>query len=86
MRHVLETSKRPALLFVHHPMAWLGASQTDAFVNMERSLIERFGSREIAIYGLHVPLDHYGDFSTTVTFARVAETTLRHCRSYGSPV
>jgi len=70
MGHVLDVSTGPALLFVHHPMVWCGGSQTDAFANMDDSLLERFARRKIAIYCLHVPLDHYGCFSTTVSFAR----------------
>ena len=37
---------------------------------MDRELLEHFKSRRISIYNLHVPLDDYGQYSTSATLAK----------------
>jgi len=36
---------------------------------MNRKLLEEFKERKISIYALHVPLDNFGEYSTSVTLA-----------------
>jgi putative NIF3 family GTP cyclohydrolase 1 type 2 len=70
MQYVLDTGTHDALLFVHHPAIWDIRNAPPVFQQMERALLHQFREHNIAMYALHVPLDHIGEYSTSVTLAR----------------
>lgn len=71
MQKILDTGTKNAMLFVHHPSIWDITEAPDVWEQMDRELLQQFKYRRISIYNLHVPLDNYGEYSTTVSLARV---------------
>ncbi|MFC1952716.1 Nif3-like dinuclear metal center hexameric protein, partial [Chloroflexota bacterium] len=69
MRTILDKNETGVMLFVHHPSDWNWSDPPDAFEQMDRELLNRFRERRISIYNLHVPLDNYGEYSTSVSLA-----------------
>lgn len=69
MQKILDTGIENAMLFTHHPSIWDIRKDPDVFQLMDRMLLEKFKARKISIYNLHVPLDDFGPYSTSVTFA-----------------
>ena len=67
---ILESGAQNALLFVHHPATWDIRKAPNVFQQMKKDLLVALKIRNIAIYNLHVPLDHFGEYSTSVCFAR----------------
>lgn len=70
MRAVLDDGAQEAMLFVHHPAVWDIRRAPNVFQPMNRDLLGQFRDRRISIYCLHVPLDNFGEYSTSVTLAR----------------
>jgi len=70
MKEILLSSACDAMLFVHHPMIWDIRQAPAIFQQMDTDLLSEFKARRISIYNLHVPLDHFGEYSTSVTCAR----------------
>ncbi len=68
MEGMLDEGLTDAVLFLHHPAVW-DIRKPDVFCQMDRDLLEKFKSRRISIYVLHVPLDSYGKYSTSSTLA-----------------
>lgn len=58
------------MLFVHHPSIWDIRKAPEVFQQMDKELLQQFKDRRISIYNLHVPLDNYGEYSTSVTLAK----------------
>lgn len=75
MQKMIDDDVCDAMLFVHHPSVW-DIRQNPPFYNMERTLLEEFRRRSISIYNLHVPLDHYGPYSTSVCLAGALDLTI----------
>ena len=69
MQTILDKGEGNVLLFVHHPMVW-DINKTPPWHPMEAALLNQFKDKRISIYNLHVPLDSYGEYSTSVTFAK----------------
>jgi putative NIF3 family GTP cyclohydrolase 1 type 2 len=69
MQRILDDNVQDAMLFVHHPSIWDIRKAPKVFQQMERDLLQKFKDRRISIYNLHVPLDNYGEYSTSVTLA-----------------
>lgn len=69
MQKILDDGVEDAMLFMHHPSVW-DIRRPEIFYQMDPSLLEQFRQRHISIYILHVPLDAYGEYSTSVTLAR----------------
>lgn len=69
MQGVINTGTQDAMLFTHHPSTW-DIRKKPAFLQMDRELLQQFRERRISIYNLHVPLDDYGEHSTSVTLAK----------------
>jgi len=67
---ILKTGAKDAMLFVHHPAIWDIRQAPHVFRQMDRQLLQQFKARRISIYNLHVPLDNYGEHSTSATLAR----------------
>ena len=70
MQRILDDESQNAMLFVHHPSIWDIREAPEVFQQMDRELLKQFRDRKISIYNLHVPLDHYGEHSTSVNFAK----------------
>ncbi len=70
MEKILDDDVVNAMLFVHHPCIWDIRSSPDVFYPMDKNLLYKFKERKISIYNLHVPLDNYGEHSTSCTLAR----------------
>lgn len=69
MQRILDDGAREAVLFVHHPSIWDIRKAPDVFQQMDIPRLKLFKDRTIAIYNLHVPLDNYGEYSTSKTLA-----------------
>lgn len=69
MKKILDKKGKNALLFLHHPMKW-NMNKNPFFQNMNRKLLEQFRKRKISIYSLHVPLDNFGEYSTSMNLAK----------------
>jgi putative NIF3 family GTP cyclohydrolase 1 type 2 len=70
MQKIISDDATEALLFVHHPAIWDIRQAPMVFSQMDRKLLQLFQERKIAIYNLHVPLDNFGEYSTSVNFAK----------------
>lgn len=73
MSEILAKDTKNALLFVHHPEIWDIRQAPKVFQLMDKSLLQKFKDNNIAIYNLHVPLDNYGEYSTSVTLAKALD-------------
>lgn len=69
MQRILVDKAQDALLFVHHPLIWDIRKASEVFQQMDRDLLQQFKDRRISIYNLHVPLDNFGEYSTSVSLA-----------------
>jgi putative NIF3 family GTP cyclohydrolase 1 type 2 len=75
MQSVLDKGEKDVMLFVHHPSTWDISKAPPLFQQMDRDLLEKFRERRISVYNLHVPLDNYGEYSTSATLAKVLGLT-----------
>lgn len=71
MRYILSKDETQLLLFVHHPSIWDIRKYPEYFQQMDRGLLQQFKEKHISIYNLHVPLDAYGKYSTSVSLAKI---------------
>lgn len=69
MQEIINKNEKNAMLFVHHPAIWDIRCAPNVFQEMNKELLKEFKKRKIAIYNLHVPLDAFGEYSTSVTLA-----------------
>ena len=74
MRKILDSGASDAMFFIHHPAIWDIRRAPEVFQQMNPKLLQQFKERKISIYNLHVPLDHYGEYSTGVTLAKALDT------------
>ena len=70
MQRILDDGTQDAMLFIHHPSIWDIRKAPEVFQQMNRDLLQQFKDRRISIYNLHVPLDNFGEYSTSVTLAK----------------
>jgi putative NIF3 family GTP cyclohydrolase 1 type 2 len=70
MQRILAGSETDALLFVHHPSIWDITKAPKVFQPMNGELLRQFKERRISIYNLHVPLDNFGEHSTSTTLGK----------------
>ncbi len=73
MKKIINDGAADAMLFLHHPSIWDIRRAPKAFYQMERTLLEKYKERRISIYNLHVPLDNFGEYSTSKTLADALE-------------
>jgi putative NIF3 family GTP cyclohydrolase 1 type 2 len=69
MQWILAGGETDALLFVHHPSIWDITKAPKVFQPMNGELLRQFKERRISIYNLHVPLDNFGEHSTSTMLA-----------------
>jgi len=70
MEKILSDGAQNAMLFVHHPAVW-NIAAPQVFLPPEAGLLRQFKNNGISVYNLHVPLDNFGEYSTSVSLARV---------------
>jgi len=70
MQKILDFNVKNAMLFVHHPMIWDIRKAPKVFQNMDKKQLQEFKKRKISVYNLHVPLDNYGEYSTSGNLAK----------------
>ncbi len=70
MQKILDDGIQDAMLFVHHPSIWDIRKTPEVFYQMDKKLLQQFKDKRISIYNLHVPLDNFGNHSTSVTLAK----------------
>jgi len=70
MQRIIDDGTQDAMLFVHHPSIWDIRKAPEVFQQMDRQLLQEFKNRKISIYNLHVPLDNFGEYSTSMTLAK----------------
>jgi len=70
MEKILSDGAQNAMLFVHHPAVW-NIAAPQVFLPPEAGLLRQFKNNGISVYNLHVPLDNFGKYSTSVSLARV---------------
>jgi len=68
MQKILNNGVENAMLFVHHPSIW-DITKDPVFQQMDKKLLEKFKEKNISIYNFHVPLDNYGEYSTSKNLA-----------------
>jgi putative NIF3 family GTP cyclohydrolase 1 type 2 len=73
MQGILDDGIQDVMLFVHHPSIWDIRKAPEVFQQMDRKLLRQFKDRRISIYNLHVPLDNYGEYSTSVSLAKALD-------------
>lgn len=83
MQRILDSGAKDAMLFVHHPSIWDIRRAPNVFYQMSPNLLRQFKERRISIYNLHVPLDNFGEYSTSKTLAdALGIYDLRACSPY----
>jgi putative NIF3 family GTP cyclohydrolase 1 type 2 len=75
MQYILGKDEHDAMLFLHHPSDWDLTKSPPGFQLMNRSLLEKFRERRIAIFNFHVPLDNFSKYSTGSTLAKALGLT-----------
>jgi putative NIF3 family GTP cyclohydrolase 1 type 2 len=70
LQRIIADGAENAMLFVHHPSIWDIRLAPQVFSQMDRDLLTQFKEKKISIYNLHVPLDNYGPYSTSITLAK----------------
>jgi len=68
MQAILDEGVTDAMLYVHHAATW-DIRQLPTFRQMDRNLLEEFRARRISVFAHHLPLDNYGEYSTSRTLA-----------------
>jgi len=73
LQKILDNGVTDAMLFVHHPAIWDIRKSPKVFQQMDKELLARLKEKRISIYNLHVPLDNYGSYSTSVSLAKALD-------------
>ncbi|MFH1561608.1 MAG: Nif3-like dinuclear metal center hexameric protein [Patescibacteria group bacterium] len=73
MQKILNDGVQNAMLFVHHPSIWDIRKAPEVFQQMDRDLLGQFKRNRISIFNFHVPLDSFGDYSTSACLAKALE-------------
>lgn len=73
MQKILDDEVENALLFTHHPSIWDIRRSPEVFYQMDKNLLEKFKQRCISLYTLHVPLDAYGEYSTSTCLSKALD-------------
>jgi len=76
MQQIINSWTQNAMLFLHHPMIW-DIRKTPVFENMNKNLLEEFKKNNISVYALHVPLDDFWEYSTSVNLAKALNIKIK---------
>ena len=69
LQTIVDSGNKNSLLLVHHAATW-DLNDERVFIPVDRNLLEKFRENKISIYCLHVPLDDFGKYSTSVGLAQ----------------
>ncbi|MCL2575328.1 MAG: Nif3-like dinuclear metal center hexameric protein [Defluviitaleaceae bacterium] len=70
LKAVLNDGVQDAIIFVHHPIVWdLSKDDTKAWYDVNAELLQEMKRRKISLFNYHVPLDSFGEYSTSKTLA-----------------
>lgn len=72
LKSIIDDGVKNSMLFLHHPSIW-DIRGEKSFYQMDKELIEKFKENKISIYNLHVPLDNFGEYSTSKTLADILD-------------
>jgi putative NIF3 family GTP cyclohydrolase 1 type 2 len=75
LKKIIDDGTENAMLFVHHPAIWDIRQAPEIFQQMNIEFLKKLRDRRISIYNLHVPLDNFGQYSTTYTLAKAIGVT-----------
>lgn len=66
---IINSGDQEALLFLHHPMTWDIRNAPNVFTEISKEQLHMLKERRVSVYALHVPLDNYGQYSTSAVLA-----------------
>ncbi len=70
-------NEKNSMLFVHHPiLEYYNNDQNCIMEIISKDSIEVLKNNNISVYNLHIPLDHYGTYSTNNTLADALGLTI----------
>lgn len=72
LQRIIDDGSTDSMLFMHHPSIW-DIRRKKPFYQMDKELVEKFRDNRISIYILHVPLDNFGEYSTSKTLADILD-------------
>ncbi|MFX1268576.1 MAG: Nif3-like dinuclear metal center hexameric protein [Promethearchaeota archaeon] len=72
LNKILKLRKEGVLLITHHPMVW-DITSPQIFLDINPKLLPKLKQQNISLYTIHVPLDKNGEYSTTVSLAKVLD-------------
>ncbi len=75
MQYMIDRDVSDAVLFLHHPEIW-DVRHMPPFYNINSFFLDIFRERNIAIYNLHVPLDQFNPYGTSVNLANALDLTI----------
>jgi len=73
LEKIINDGTENAMLFVHHPLAWDLVPNEKAFHQINSELLKELKENRISLFNFHLPLDNYGEYSTTKTLADALE-------------
>jgi len=85
---LLHRGEKDILLFSHHAMGYDANLEGFPFYNIPVEYLKELKARRISFYVLHIPLDKNGDYSTSMSLARVLQLPVESefCEYLGSKV
>ncbi|NLL77062.1 MAG: hypothetical protein GX235_07430 [Clostridiales bacterium] len=69
LKEIFNRNETNILLFSHHAMGYSASNEGFPFYDIPLEYLSEMKERKISFYMLHSPLDNYGDYSTSVSFA-----------------
>ncbi|MCL2350213.1 MAG: Nif3-like dinuclear metal center hexameric protein, partial [Defluviitaleaceae bacterium] len=77
LNKILANGTQDAMLFLHHAEYWDLSKDPDvAFYSPNEDLLEKLKQRNISLFCYHVPLDNFGEYSTSSTLANALGITI----------
>jgi len=88
LEEILGRDETDVLLFSHHAMGYDPTREGFLFYNIPVKYLKELKTRRISFYVLHVPLDKNGNYSTSMSLARVMQLPVKNefCEYLGCKV
>jgi len=78
LQKILDDGTDDAMLFTHHPRVWdLSKNLSVAWYDINTEILQQLKQRRISIFNYHVPLDSFGEYSTSKTLAEAVGITIK---------
>lgn len=68
--YILDNHIENAMVFLHHAAIWDIRNAPSIFYNISISSLKKLKKQKIALFVFHTPLDDFGQYSTSVNFAK----------------